>query len=320
MIIKNDFKILAAPLQGYTESAWRIAHDTIFGGVNAYYTPFVRIEKGGFRNKDKRDITPVEGNDIHVVPQIIASETDEFRFLVDYIVSLGYTEIDLNMGCPFPLIVNRGKGSGILPYADKIASLLKIMEEEFSDIDFSVKMRLGMDSADDWRTILPMLNDSCISRITLHPRLGSQQYKGVVDIDSFAEFYTICSKPLIYNGDLTNIEDINNICNMFPDIEGVMLGRGLLAHGCLATDFRSQTPMSRHELYHKTLEMHSLMYRHYSSVIEGGDAQLLQKLKTMWEYWLPDMDKKKRKAILKASRLELYTRAVYDALAECSLV
>lgn len=52
--------IFFAPLQGYTEAIYRNAHATVFGGVDTYYTPFVRLEKGNFRNKDLRDIDPAQ--------------------------------------------------------------------------------------------------------------------------------------------------------------------------------------------------------------------------------------------------------------------
>lgn len=308
--MSTEFKIFAAPLQGFTESPWRIAHNEVFGGVDAYFTPFIRMEKGGLRNKDKRDVAPVEG--IHVIPQIMASEADEFRFLADYLVSLGYNEIDLNMGCPFPLIVNRGKGSGILTDVDKIVSLLEVMGKEYGDIGFSIKMRLGMSSSEDWREVLPVLNESCVKMITLHPRVGKQQYKGNVDMESFAGFYGLCNKPLVYNGDIECVDDIRRIKEFFPLLKGVMTGRGLLADGSLASDFKSDCCIDKDELYRKTIKMHDIIFGYYSSAIEGGEAQLLQKMKTMWEYWLPDMEKKKRKAILKASRLDVYLRAVKE--------
>lgn len=308
--MNKDFKIFAAPLQGFTEAPWRIAHNEVFGGTDAYYTPFVRVDKGRLRNKDMRDVAPVSCPGLHTVPQIIASEADEFRFLADYIISLGYKEIDLNMGCPFPLIVNRGKGSGLLPETDKIASILDVMGNEYAGIGFSIKMRLGMSSADEWKNVLPLLNDSCVKMVTLHPRIGKQQYKGNVDMESFTRFYNECRKPLVYNGDITGVDDIRSIRQNYPLLEGVMIGRGILANGALASCFKNGSSVDSHELYRMTLKMHELIFSHYSSTIEGGDAQLLQKMKTMWEYWLPDMDKKKRKAILKAGKLDLYLRAV----------
>lgn len=60
MMEANVPVIYAAPLQGFTETAWRNAHEQSFGGIDAYYTPFIRLEKGTIRNKDKRDVSPEE--------------------------------------------------------------------------------------------------------------------------------------------------------------------------------------------------------------------------------------------------------------------
>ena len=54
----NTLPIHLAPLQGYTEAAYRNAHAAVFGGVDVYHTPFVRIDRGEFRHKDVRDILP----------------------------------------------------------------------------------------------------------------------------------------------------------------------------------------------------------------------------------------------------------------------
>lgn len=304
--------IYAAPLQGFTETAWRNAHAQSFGGVDAYYTPFIRLEKGEIRNKDKRGVSPGENTVPRLIPQIIASEPDELEKLVTFLMIQGYREIDLNMGCPFPLIVRRGKGSGILSYPEKVAALLEAMKT-FPEVCFSVKMRLGWENAEEWRKVLPLLNRSCVKQVTLHPRIGKQQYKGVVDMEAFRCFYEACELPLVYNGDLCTVTAVREILEAYPRLKGVMLGRGLLADPSLAKAFREE-PMSEAEIKARTFRMHRLMYLYYQRIIEGGDAQLLTKLKAIWEYLLPDLDKKVRKAILKSNRLDTYLRVVEDAL------
>ena len=61
-----------APLQGYTEVFYRNAHAACFGGIDTYYTPFVRLEKGGFRHRDVRGIEPGNNQVAHLIPQLIA--------------------------------------------------------------------------------------------------------------------------------------------------------------------------------------------------------------------------------------------------------
>lgn len=275
--------IYAAPLQGFTEVAWRNAHAQCLGGVDAYYTPFVRLEKGEIRNKDRRDVSPEENTVPRLVPQVIASEPEELKVLTDFLASQGYQEIDVNMGCPFPLIVRRGKGAGILS------------------------------SPEEWKALVPLLNRSCVTQVTLHPRIEKQQYKGSVDREAFRAFYEACERPLVYNGDLLTVADIREVLEAFPRLKGVMLGRGLLANPALALAFR-EGELSENELKARVAQMHRQMYLYYHRVIEGGEAQLLAKLKTCWEYLLPELDKKQRKAILKSNRLDGYLRAVEEAL------
>ena len=311
--MKQDILVYSAPLQGFTEAAWRNAHARVFGGVAGYYTPFVRVDRGAIRNKDRREVSAAQNRVDHLVPQLIASEPDEFAQLVDFLLAEGYSEMDVNMGCPFPMLVKRGKGSGILSHPDKVAALLSAMDR-YPEVSFSVKMRLGWEDADEWRVLLPLLNDSCVKQLTLHPRLGKQQYKGTVDWVSFEAFYSQCELPLVYNGDLTTLPEIEQVVSQFPRLKGVMLGRGLLADPSLALAVHNGQPIDSSLLYAKVAEMHQLMFEQYEVSIEGGEAQLLQKLKTLWEYLLPSMEKKARKSILKSTRLDAYLRNVQAAL------
>lgn len=70
--------IFFAPLQGFTDAAYRKAHQAICGGVAGYYAPFLRLEHGELRRRVVRDVEP---SDVPLVPQVIAAEVDEFRVL-----------------------------------------------------------------------------------------------------------------------------------------------------------------------------------------------------------------------------------------------
>lgn len=77
--MQDTLPIHFAPLQGYTEAIYRNAHDAFFGGVDTYYTPFVRLEKGNFRRRDVRGIEPENNGVTHLIPQLIASSARESR-------------------------------------------------------------------------------------------------------------------------------------------------------------------------------------------------------------------------------------------------
>lgn len=305
----KQLSIHMAPLQGYTEAAYRNAHAASFGGIAHYYTPFVRIEKDAFRAKDLRDIDPANNEVPHLVPQLIASTPEKAERMLHLFTEKGYKEADINLGCPFPLLAKRHQGSGILPYPDEVKNLLSIVNK-FPQISISVKMRLGWEAPDECLHLAPILNALPLSQITLHPRLGKQQYKGSVDLKGFAAFYDVCQHPLVFNGDLLSVDDIRNIQERFPRLSGVMIGRGLLAHPELAWEYCQNTTLSSEEKKAKLQAMHSYVFRHYAERLEGGEAQLLSKMKTFWEYLLPDADKKQLKAIHKSSNLTKYEQAV----------
>jgi tRNA-dihydrouridine synthase len=196
-----------APLQGYTDFVYRRAHHECVGGMDAYYTPFMRIEKGEVRKKDLRDTDPATNEGVPTVPQVIARDGDEFARLCETLQTQGWGRIDLNMGCPFPMQYHSGRGSGLLPHPDRVEAILEEMKQR-PEVTFSVKMRLGLESSDECLRLLPLLNEAPLALITLHPRLGVQQYKGKVDLGAFESFYEGCQKPMAYNGDIRCVEDL----------------------------------------------------------------------------------------------------------------
>ena len=228
----NTLPIHLAPLQGYTEAAYRNAHAAVFGGVDVYHTPFVRIDRGEFRHKDVRDILPENNRVPHLIPQLIASEMDKTERIIALFIEQGYREMDINLGCPFPMLAKRQCGSGMLPHPDKVETLLKQIEQ-YPDVSFSVKMRLGWEKPDECLTLLPLLNAAPLTEIIVHPRLGIQQYKGEVNMEGFTAFYEACRHPVIYNGDILTIEDIRCITEKFPKLTGVMIGQGFIGKPCI---------------------------------------------------------------------------------------
>ena len=303
-----------APLQGYTDAIYRSAHARIFGGIASYYTPFVRLEHGDFRRKDVRELDADNNRGVNLTPQLIASTPEKILRILALFIEKGYKNVDINLGCPFPTLAKRHNGAGLLPYPDEVKALLMAAIEAHPEIRFSVKMRLGWEDANECMALLPLLNSLPLSHITMHPRLGKQQYKGEVDLEAFQRFYAECEKPLIYNGDLLTLDDIETISNRFPRLSGLMIGRGLLANPALAIEYQQGTPLSPKEKIEKIRLLHADVFSQYGNLLEGGDLQLLTKMRTFWEYLLPDGDRKAKKVIHKTSKLSNYQAAVSNLL------
>lgn len=297
--------ILAAPLQGYTEAPWRHYHRQIYGGVDFYYMPFMRVEGQEVRPKDIRDLNSKLNADTPVVPQIIFKDISEFQILVDAIAANGYSELDLNLGCPFPPQMNRGRGCDAVHNARLLRETAELMAKEYTSIKFSIKMRLGAERPDEWRQTIDIINSMSLKHVTLHPRIGSQHYSGELHLDQFSDFQKECTHPLIFNGDILTISQISEIRRNFPDIKGVMLGRGLLSRPSLAIEYISGEEWPRELRIAKLLEFHALLFRHYGSTL-CGEAQILSKIKPFWDYLEAEIGHKPAKAIRKATTLTKY--------------
>ena len=305
-------KIYSAPLQGFTEAVWRNIHSEVFGGMDGYYTPFLRYEHGEIRNKDIRDIERKNNTALNLVPQVIAATPEEMHPLLELIANEGYSRVDINMGCSFPLQMRKRHGAGLLPHPNLVAGLMAEVAKH-PGISFSVKMRLGCNSKDEWKELLPILNDAPLRHITMHPRLGIEQYKKSVDVDAFGEFYAACKHPVIYNGDLNTLADIHRIEQLFPRLKGIMLGRGLLANPALGIEYCNECELTELELCNLVQRMHDAISRELMPRLQGN-TQFLSKMKPYWEFLLPTLPKRLRKPILKATTIEKYQIAVTTAL------
>lgn len=305
--------LLMAPLQGFTEAAVRNAFDRCFGGISEYYTPFIRLEKGTFRNKDLKDADPANNGVACLIPQIIAADAREAYLLTERLAGWGYRCIDINMSCPFPPMVHKGRGAGILAHPEKVAQVLSVADR-FPEIRFSVKLRLGWASSDEVFALLDILNAVPLRQVTLHPRLGVQQYKGFCSDESFSRFYELCSNPLVYNGDIRSVSGLTALIEKYPRLKGVMIGRGLLAEPWLAAEYQDGKSWTGEQKRRAFREFHQNLLSAYSEKIEGGEQQLLGKMKSFWEYLLVNEERKKWKKVRKAVSLPDYCRAV-DELA-----
>lgn len=309
----GQLKIYQAPMQGLTDFPFRNAFEKHFGGVDAYYTPFIRWEHGGVRKKDLRDIT-LENNKVkRLVPQLIAGSAEEAERILMEIGRFGYKEIDLNLGCSFPIMVGKGKGCGILPYPERVKDLLQIAERH-PEVSFSVKMRLGYKDAEECMALLPVLNDVPLLRVVVHARTGGQQYKGECNRAAFKVWAEQCAHPVVYNGDIRTLDELLGLKEEFPFLEGVMLGRGLLATPWIAAEYASGMVWNTETRLERLRALHADLLDHYEQTLEGGEKQLLLKMKSFWEYLLPDGNRKLHKRIHKAQKITDYTRAVFQML------
>lgn len=300
---------MAAPLQGYTEAPFRHFHRVVYGPVfDACFSPFVRVEHGGIRSRDIRDVTSPLNANHDPVPQMIVRDVDEFRILADGLVACGHDRIDVNMGCPFALQLRHGRGAALLSDIGKLGMIADAMRD-YSQVTFSVKMRLGVDSPDGWRGAVSVLNRMPLSHVAVHPRTAADGYRGPLRVHEFGLLMSELEHPVIFNGEIHSPADIDSVMADYPEVAGVMIGRGLLARPSMVNEWRERREWTRFERLSAVLRLHDGIYRHYCAAL-CGDAQVLSKIKSFWEYLSEEIGRRSAKAIRKATTLPRYVEAV----------
>ena len=300
-------KLFLAPLQGLTTVELRNLHEKYFGGVDAHFTPFIRLEKGALRKRDVRDI---ENSTVsRLIPQVLAANADELEKIIEFLMPLGCKEIDLNCGCPFPPVCSKGRGAGILARQNVFAEMIDSLSQ-YKDISFSIKLRLGLNSADEIKELVHVINSSVLKFVTLHPRIAKDRYKGVLRMEDFANFISECKKPVVFNGEIRTKQDYDKTVSDFPDLYGIMIGRGLIANPNLANEISGISESLSKE---KFMAFHDELKDALTQRLEG-EQQTLSHLLPYWEYLLPDISAKTGKAIIKSRNLSDYTRNARSAM------
>ena len=264
-------RLWLAPLRGVTIRAFRetFAEAIRECGFAGAYAPFIPANPGfrvGDRLLDDLRPFPCEAPPtLPLVPQVITKHPDAMRELLRAFRARGFDRADLNAGCPFPMIVRRGRGSGLLRTPDVLEALLAAGCEEMGPGKFSLKVRLGVESPDDLRALLPRINRYPLAALTVHARTARQMYEGEVDRARFAEILAESANPVIYNGDA----EVDRLGDLPDGVAGVMVGRAFVRALGARVDadalLRAYVARSREELC--------------------GDVPVLGRMKELVSYW-----------------------------------
>lgn len=266
-----------APLEGLTDSIYRKLHHGFFPGVDRYYTPFFSptIHRS-LTPREVRELPPADTVGFSVVPQVLTKNPEDFLWLAQICGDLGYEEVNLNIGCPSGTVTAKGKGAGMLK---DLTELDKFLDRIFSAaiLPISVKTRIGFDRPEEFWKILPIYNRYPIKELIIHPRVRKAFYNGTVDMDSFRYCMQESNAPVCYNGSLCTRQDITALMAEFPQLQTVMLGRGLVADPGLFTP-GGTTAIAMEGFHNALLEEYIGAF--------GSSRNAMFRMKENWRFWL----------------------------------
>jgi tRNA-dihydrouridine synthase len=299
-----------APLRGFTEYIYRNAFSRHFSGFDIAMAPFIStMSDARLKDKHLKDVLPENNQAMPVIPQILGNNAEDFILLAKRLFDLGYETVNWNLGCPFPMVAKKQRGSGLLPYPQKIEAFLEATIAAIPN-RLSIKARLGREKTDEILTLLEIFNRYPLDEVIIHPRTGKQMYDGVPDLDMFEKCLEISVHTTVYNGDINDLETFNKFSNRFKTIDRWMIGRGALINPFLPDTIRNGKDGSADRVA-EFRAFYEDLFEHYRIEFHGP-GHLLDRMKGFWTYFSQSFKDghKIKKKIHRSPKLDRYLKIV----------
>ena len=273
-----------APMEGVSGYIYRNAYQKYFHNIDRYFTPFIAPKKNhAMSSKEKNDVLPEHNVGMHVIPQILTNQAEYFLHTASVLSEMGYTEVNLNLGCPSSTVVSKKKGAGFLSEPDRLEHFLDDVTKglERLNMKLSIKTRLGMRDVDEFADLLDLYNEFPLSELIIHPRLQTDLYNNTPNWEAFRQAVQTSTHRLCYNGDLFTLEVYQTFTEAFPEIDTVMFGRGILRNPCLLNQIQQGAEVD----YHLIRMFHDDLLDGYTEAF-SGDKPVLFKMKELWGHML----------------------------------
>jgi tRNA-dihydrouridine synthase len=307
--------IYFAPLQGFTDFVYRKSYAQIFPGIDAFFIPYISLKNDMILPKYKREILPENNPQQRAVPQVLIKDSKELLATVQVLEDFGYNEVNLNLGCPYPMVTRRGKGSGLLPNPDKLHNIL---DDYFKNdnLELSIKLRAGLNSEAEIEPVITVLNNFPLKEIILHPRIAKQLYSGEIIDDAYQFALETLKHRLVFNGDISCVSDFEKRAQQFPLTKAWMLGRGILMNPFLPLEIGGIN-FSVADRKNKLMDFHRLVFESYRRIMDN-EGNALNKMKQFWFYFSANFKQPKKafKRVKKSNSILIYEAEIARLFAE----
>ena len=302
-----------APMEGMTGYVYRNAHHAFFDHIDKYFSPFIAANQSErFTTRELNDILPENNRGIALIPQLLTNNAADFIHTAKKLKQLGYSEINLNLGCPSGTVVSKNRGSGFLYHKEDLDVFLdQIFTQSVTRI--SIKTRIGKNDPEEFYELIEIFNKYPMEELIIHPRIQKDFYKNTPNLKIFKEALMSSKNPVCYNGDLFTVKEYEAFTADFPGVDTVMIGRGLITNPGLIADINNKTRLDKQLLK----DFHDRVYEDYKKVLYG-DVNVLHKMKELWLYMIMMFSDNAKyiKKIKKADRLFEYDEAVASLFLE----
>lgn len=226
-----------APMQDITDLPfWRLLMR--YGGPDVFYTEYFRVH--AVSRLEKELLRWIVENDTGrpVIAQVAGEDVPSLARTARELQRYPVAAIDLNLGCPAPIVCRKKVGGALLRDLPKIDQILGAMREAIT-IPFTVKTRLGFGSTEGFETLLALFAKHHVDLVAVHGRTVQDGYLGRVDYERIAQAAQTLPCPVLINGDIHSAAQAVNLWRS-TGARGLMIGRGAIRNPWLFAQIRQQ--------------------------------------------------------------------------------
>jgi len=236
-LLPENRPILAlAPMQDVTDLPFmKVMHE--FGGPDYYVTEYFRVYPNS--RLEKHIVPSITENPTGkpVFAQMIGQDPDALVATATQLQELPIAGVDINLGCPAPVVCRKDAGGGLLRYPDRIDRILGALRDCVKG-RFTVKTRVGYETMDEFQAILDVFARHEIDALAIHGRTVKERYQTPVHEDCVKQAVDTMPCPVIANGNVVNV-DTGRAYHAKTNAAGLMIGRGAIRHPWIFDQLRA---------------------------------------------------------------------------------
>jgi tRNA-dihydrouridine synthase len=228
--------LILAPMQDITDlDFWRVL--SRYGGPDLYYTEYFRVHADS--RPEKHILRAIEENEDGkpVIAQMIGQDLSAMQRTAEILQQKKIAGLDLNLGCPAPIVCRKEAGGGLLRKLEKIGAILRGLREVIR-LPFTVKTRIGYDSPAEFPRLLDLFRRHPIDALTVHGRTVREMYQPVVHYDAIERAARLMPCPVFANGNVRCAASARRIVGL-TGARGLMIGRGAIRNPWIFAQIRA---------------------------------------------------------------------------------
>ena len=226
-----------APMQEVTDGKfWTLIHQ--YGGADVYWTEYFRVHSSS--TPERKIVKAITANTTGrpVVAQMIGNDITELVRTAKFLQQLPIAAIDLNLGCPAPIVYRKCAGGGLLREPQRIDAILGALRDAVQ-VKFTVKTRLGFESVGEFDHLLQIFGKHSLDALTVHARTVAQMYRLPVHYERIRQAVQTMACPVIANGHVYSAAQAQQLIED-TGAAGLMIGRGAIRSPWLFNQIRQQ--------------------------------------------------------------------------------